>query len=85
MKYIPLIVMTLILIMLIYFGKKNNLNKEESEIQTIKRSVITTIFINSLIITPFILFKMKGDYFDLMFFWFINFIVPYFGFKKLFK
>lgn len=85
MKYIPLIIITFVLIMLIYFGKRNNSSKEESESQTIKRSVITTIFINTLIITPFILFKMKGNYFDIMFFWLINFIVPYLGFQKLFK
>jgi hypothetical protein len=84
MEYLPLAGVTVALILVIYLGTKKKFKKDESKVQTIKKSVLLTILVNSLIFTPFILIKMNGSLLDIAFFWMINFIIPYLGFKRLF-
>lgn len=85
MEYISLAIITAALVLLIYIGKKKKYSEKESKIQSLKRSVLLTILVNSLIYTPFILFKTKWTIFNVVFFWIINFVIPYLGFEKLFK
>ncbi len=74
----------LVLLLLTYFGSKKQ-KYEVSSTTDIKRSIITSILINTLILTSLILIKMKGTIYDIVFLWVINFIIPYLGFQRLFK
>lgn len=84
MEYLLLLLIMLVLLLLTYFGSKKQ-KYEVSSTTDIKRSIITSILINTLILTSLILIKMKGTIYDIVFLWVINFIIPYLGFQRLFK
>lgn len=85
MEYLTPILLIAGLILIIYLGTSKKYKKEESKLQSIKKTVRLSILVNSVILTPLILSKSKGTLFDISFFWLINFVVPYLAFERLFN
>lgn len=85
MHYLTLSLLSLGLVITIYLGNKNSDDTEKKSLPNIKRSVIASNLINTLILTPLVLQKLEGSLFAVVFLWIINFIIPFLGYKRLFK
>ena len=68
MEYLTPILLIAGLILIIYLGTSKKYKKEESKLQSIKKTVRLSILVNSVILTPLILMKSKGTLFDISFY-----------------